>query len=341
MWYTILLGTTQASANALLIITIDRYILIQHSFKYDIIVTKTTMYTSIAIGWIIAGMVVVLPLFGIGSKPQFGICQMDTVLTGGYLLTLFFTSYFMPVSIMFLLYWRLAWTAYKHRRQIHALKPSGVSCSINVLTKTTVNINDDNTNFRNDGGDIQKNDVIKDEENGISDGTNETTKDLKNYKDKSSDNNQEKKVEVMADVSNAKAMDESINEENGDIDNSIHEENDTDISNTNSNPNNSYDDGIKMEDEKQDDENKRKINNCIVALDAELQSEEDKRGDKAEGNEIIVNELRSNVNDSNNSDKWKAAKTISILLGYYTLSWLVAFVNICLIGFDKADGNTQ
>ncbi len=120
-WFAVLMGTSQASVNALLLITTDRYIMISYAYKYDIIVTKATMITAISIGWISAAMVTIFPLLGIGSTEQNGWCRMEEVCTNGYMLTLFFVSYLVPLAIMYLLYARVGYIVYKHRKQIQAL----------------------------------------------------------------------------------------------------------------------------------------------------------------------------------------------------------------------------
>ena len=115
MFYSILVGTNTASVLALLLITVDRYIIISYSLQYDVIVTHVTMATMIAIGWICAAMVTILPLAGIGAKHSSELCEMDTVLTHDFMLVLFFVSYLIPVLLMLMLYTKIAFIAKKHR----------------------------------------------------------------------------------------------------------------------------------------------------------------------------------------------------------------------------------
>ena len=48
-----------------------------------------------------------------------------------------------------------------------------------------------------------------------------------------------------------------------------------------------------------------------------------------------------NADKRNERKKWKAAKTIFILLGYYTVSWLLFFISILLAGFDNTHENDR
>ena len=115
MFYSILIGTSAASVLALLLITVDRYIIITYSLQYDVIVTPLTMAIMITTGWICAAMVTILPLAGIGAKHSSEICEMQTVLTSEFMLVLFFVSYLIPVLLMLLMYTKIAFIAKKHR----------------------------------------------------------------------------------------------------------------------------------------------------------------------------------------------------------------------------------
>ena len=137
-----IVGSTQASVNALLLVTAERFIMISQPLKYDIMVTKTTMTVGIAIGWICSVMVTVLPLLGIGSKEPSRECKYDVedVYTQQYILSLFFVSYFIPVIIMLLMYTRMAIIAHQHRNQINTLRVETTQSTQQTLEGNTVSV---------------------------------------------------------------------------------------------------------------------------------------------------------------------------------------------------------
>ena len=121
--YSFMLFGTFASVNALLLVTIDRYLIIVFPLKYKMMTSRPRGEAAIAIGWLVAFVIAFLPTFNIfGRKPLTEICQLFSIVTKEYIICIFVIAYLIPLLVMIMLYVKIAIVAQKHRRQIHSLQ---------------------------------------------------------------------------------------------------------------------------------------------------------------------------------------------------------------------------
>ncbi len=125
--YSSLLFCTFASVNALLLITIDRFLIIVHPLRYQELTATPRGPIAVAAAWVSAATLSLLPalnIFGRETLPPTVDCQLFSILTRAYIVFVLFTAYALPLSVMLLLYFKIALVAKKHREQIHALHVS-------------------------------------------------------------------------------------------------------------------------------------------------------------------------------------------------------------------------
>ncbi len=121
--YSVLLFGTCASVNALLLVTMDRYLIIVYPLKYEGITSNPRREVAVVIGWLVAIISAFLPALNIfGRKRKTEPCQLSTVLTKQYIIFMLFVAYLIPLFVMLMLYLRIAFVARKHQLQIQSLQ---------------------------------------------------------------------------------------------------------------------------------------------------------------------------------------------------------------------------
>ena len=124
--YSLLLFSTSASVNSLLLVTIDRYLIIVWPLRYEQITSFAKGEFSAAVGWILAFLFAFFPVSNIfGRKPLMDTCSLGNIFTKEYILFIFCVTYLIPLTIMMMLYMKIAMIARKHKKQISSLQVAG------------------------------------------------------------------------------------------------------------------------------------------------------------------------------------------------------------------------
>ena len=126
--YALMVFTTSASTNALLIITIDRYLIIVWPLRYFTLTSFPRSELVVAFGWIIALLGASLPVLNIfGRLHLTDICSFGGIFSPGYIALVFSLTYAIPLIAMLLMYLKIGLIAKKHRRQILSLQVTTTS----------------------------------------------------------------------------------------------------------------------------------------------------------------------------------------------------------------------
>ena len=121
--YALMVFATGVSANALLFVTTDRYLIIVWPLSYLRITSFPKYEILIALGWILAFLFASLPVLNIfGRLHLTDICSFGGIFTPGYISFIFSTTYVIPLVVMLLMYVKIATIARKHRKQISSLQ---------------------------------------------------------------------------------------------------------------------------------------------------------------------------------------------------------------------------
>ena len=124
--YSLLLFSTSASVNSLLLVTIDRYLIIVWPLRYEQITSFAKGEFIAAVGWTLAFLFAFFPVSNIfGRKQLTDTCSLGNIFTKEYILFMFSVTYLIPLTIMMILYMTIAMIARKHRKQISSLQVAG------------------------------------------------------------------------------------------------------------------------------------------------------------------------------------------------------------------------
>ena len=135
--YSLLLFSTSASVNALLLITIDRFSIIVWPLRYKEITSCAKGEITVVAGWMMAFMFAFLPIPNIFGRKHLGnnTCSLGKIFTNQYILLMFSVTYIIPSVIMIILYIKIAMIARKHRQQIWLLHITDVSANEDQSTR--------------------------------------------------------------------------------------------------------------------------------------------------------------------------------------------------------------
>ena len=130
--YSLLLFSTSASVNSLLLVTIDRYLIIVWPLRYEQITSLAKGEFMAAAGWMIAFLFALFPVSNVfGRKQLTDTCSLGNIFTKEYILFMFSVTYLIPLTIMMILYMTIAMIARKHRKQISSLQVAGPMVHVN------------------------------------------------------------------------------------------------------------------------------------------------------------------------------------------------------------------
>ena len=103
--YALMVFATGASANALLLVTTDRYLIIVWPLSYLHITSFPKYEILIALEWIVAFLFASFPVVNIfGRLHLTDICSFGGIFTPGYIAFTFSMTYAIPLIIMLLMY---------------------------------------------------------------------------------------------------------------------------------------------------------------------------------------------------------------------------------------------
>ena len=117
------IASLAASVLSLTCVALDRYVAITRALLYTSIMTKRKAIVGVIISWTFAFAIGFAPLIGWrkqGTYEQY--CSFIYVLPSSYIITLFITSAFIPITVMFIIYVILFKNAQFHIKNIEAIE---------------------------------------------------------------------------------------------------------------------------------------------------------------------------------------------------------------------------
>lgn len=114
---------TSASVNALLLVTIDRYLIIVWPLSYQHVTSFPKFEIAMCLGWMLAIVFAILPVVNIfGRKTLIQICKLGNIFTKEYIIFIFCVTYVVPLALMLIMYIRIGIIAKKHKTLIASLQ---------------------------------------------------------------------------------------------------------------------------------------------------------------------------------------------------------------------------
>ncbi len=123
--YLLFFLSVTSSSCAILLISIDRYILVVHCLKYDLLVTKPRVAGAVLFSWLACFAYLLWSSVNLKQEhvesPRIFLHVVKDVLTTAHLLTLFIIFYIIPVTVTIYIYVKIYHISRKHQRQIESL----------------------------------------------------------------------------------------------------------------------------------------------------------------------------------------------------------------------------
>lgn len=138
--YEVIIFTSTSSLISLLFTVIDRHIAVTYPLRYTMIMSDRTADILIGVVWIYALSISCPPLLGYNTFDTAPLCAYELVMAKPYRLIVALHFICLP-TIMFIIYCRIFYMAWSHRRTIMAQQTGGsyvVNTSLKRETKTAV-----------------------------------------------------------------------------------------------------------------------------------------------------------------------------------------------------------